>query len=78
MFVAPLNYDRFFQKVFSDLKIAQAFLEDFLDVKIESITQLKSKYSVIDDAAIVEFDYRCKIDDSYVIIDILNTKWFSE
>jgi hypothetical protein len=76
MFVAPLNYDRFFQKVFSDLKIAKAFLEDFLDVEIESITQLKGKHSVTDDASIVEFDYRCKIDDSYVIIDM--QQWYKK
>jgi hypothetical protein len=76
MFVAPLNYDRFFKKVFSDLKIAKAFLEDFLDVNIESITQLKRKHSITDDAAIVEFDYRCKIEGSYVIIDM--QQWYKK
>ncbi len=34
MYVAPLNYDRYFKKVFSDEKIATAFLQDFLDVEI--------------------------------------------
>ena len=76
MFVAPLNYDRFFKKVFSDLKIAKAFLEDFLGVEIESITQLKGKHSVTDDAAVVEFDYRCKIDGNYVIIDM--QQWYKK
>jgi hypothetical protein len=76
MYVAPLNYDRFFRKVFSDLKIAKAFLEDFLDVQIDSITQLKDKHTVTDDAAIVEFDYRCKIDGSYIIIDM--QQWYKK
>ncbi len=37
MYLAPLNYDRFFKKVFSDIKIAKKFLEDFLGVDIEEI-----------------------------------------
>lgn len=41
MYLAPLNYDRFFRKVFSHTHIAKAFLEDFLDVKIEEITLLE-------------------------------------
>ncbi len=76
MYVAPLNYDRFFKKVFSDLKIAKTFLQDFLDAEIEDITQLKDKHSVTDDAAIVEFDYRCKIEGSYVIIDM--QQWYKK
>lgn len=76
MFVAPLNYDRFFKKVFSDLNIAKAFLEDFLDIKIESITKLDNKHSVTDDATIVEFDYRCKIEGNYVIIDM--QQWYKK
>ncbi len=74
MYVAPLNYDRFFKRVFSDDNIARAFLQDFLDVKIEEITQLKEKHRITDEAAIVEFDYRCKIDGSYVIIDM--QQWY--
>jgi len=30
MYLAPLNYDRFFRKIFKDDAIAKAFLEDFL------------------------------------------------
>jgi len=74
MFLAPLNYDRFFRKVFSDIKIAKAFLEDFLDVTIEEITKLDDKYRVTDDASTVEFDFRCKINSSYVIIDM--QQWY--
>ena len=40
MYLAPLNYDRFFKKVFSEIAIAQQFLEDFLDVNIESIESI--------------------------------------
>jgi hypothetical protein len=74
MFLAPLNYDRFFSKVFSDEKIVRRFLEDCLDVKIEEFKMLKNKHKVTDDAAAVEFDFRCKIDDSYVIIDM--QQWY--
>jgi hypothetical protein len=35
MYRAPLNYDRFFKKVFGNKKIAQRFLEDFLDIVME-------------------------------------------
>ncbi|MCP4113246.1 MAG: hypothetical protein GY749_48245, partial [Desulfobacteraceae bacterium] len=74
MYLAPLNYDRFFKKVFSDPEIARKFLEDFLDTEIESIEILKDRHSVTDDAAFVEFDFRCKIQDAYVIIDM--QQWY--
>ena len=74
MYLAPLNYDRFFKKVFSDTKIAKRFLEDFLDQEIENITVLKSKHKITDDSAIVEFDYRCKIGDGYIIVDM--QQWY--
>jgi len=74
MYLAPLNYDRFFKKVFSDKTIAQQFLEDFLETKIEEIELLKEKHRVTDDASIVEFDFRCKIDGTYIIIDM--QQWY--
>ena len=74
MYLAPLNYDRFFKKVFSDKAIAKQFLEDFLETKIEEIEILKEKHRVTDDASIVEFDFRCKIDGSYIIIDM--QQWY--
>ena len=74
MYLAPLNYDRFFKKVFSDLSIAQAFLEDFLEVTITSIELLENTKRFTDKAAIVEFDFRVKIDDQYVIIDM--QQWY--
>lgn len=74
MYLAPLNYDRFFKKVFSDKAIAQQFLEDFLDTKIEEIELLKEKHKVTDDASIVEFDFRCKINGAYIIIDM--QQWY--
>ena len=70
MYLAPLNYDRFFKKVFSDLIIAKAFLEAFLGIKIESIERIKEKYKITDDAAFVEFDFRCKINGHYILIDM--------
>ena len=74
MYLAPLNYDRFFKKVFSDLKIAKAFLEAFLDIKIESIERIKEKHKITDDAAFVEFDFRCKVKGQYIIIDM--QQWY--
>ena len=74
MYLAPLNYDRFFKKVFSDKTIAQQFLEDFLETDIEEIEILKEKHRVTDDASIVEFDFRCKIDGAYIIIDM--QQWY--
>ncbi len=74
MYLAPLNYDRYFKKVFSDKRIAKAFLQDFLDVQIESLEMLPKHHHVTDDAAYVEFDFHCKIAGSYVIIDM--QQWY--
>ena len=74
MYIAPLNYDRFFKKVFSDLRIAQRFLEDFFDTPIEDITLLPSRHRLTDEAMVVEFDFRCKINGQYVIIDM--QQWY--
>ena len=74
MFLAPLNYDRFFKKIFSDNKIAKRFLEDFLEIEIETFEMLKEKHYVTDDASYVEFDFRCKIKGAYVIIDM--QQWY--
>ncbi len=70
-YLAPLNYDRFFKKAFSDIKIAKKFIEDFLDIEIQEIKELKTdRKKITDDAQAVEFDYYCKIDNQYVIIDM--------
>jgi hypothetical protein len=75
MYLAPLNYDRFFKKVFSDLKVAKAFLEDFLKIKIEEIEVLKNKHYITDQSIPVEFDYRCKLDSGeYIIIEM--QQWY--
>lgn len=74
MYLAPLNYDRYFKKVFSDLKIAKRFLEDFLDVEIQQIEHLERKKSISDDAQFVEFDFRCQIENSHVIIEM--QQWY--
>ncbi|MCX6584563.1 MAG: hypothetical protein NT166_30700 [Candidatus Aminicenantes bacterium] len=76
MYLAPLNYDMFFKKVFSDERISKRFLEDFLDVTIEEFEMLKGKHRITDDASVVEFDFRCKIDNSYVIIDM--QQWYKQ
>ncbi|MCP4152433.1 MAG: hypothetical protein GY757_32140, partial [bacterium] len=74
MYLAPLNYDRFFKKVFSEEKIAKKFLEDFLEVEISEFKKLKGKHKLSDEAAAVEFGFRCKIKGSYVIINM--QQWY--
>jgi len=74
MYLAPLNYDRYFKKVFSEPKIAKRFLEDFFDIVIDEIELLPTKHKVTDSASVVEFDFRCKIKDNYVIIDM--QQWY--
>ena len=70
MYLAPLNYDRFFKRVFSHDHIMQRFLEDLLQVKIEDFKKLPEENRITDDAAKVVFDYRCKINGQYVTIDM--------
>ena len=70
MFVASLNLDLFFKKVFSNKRIAKNFLEDFFSVKISEITILPSELRVSDDATVVKFDFRCKINGRYVVIEM--------
>lgn len=74
MYLAPLNYDRYFKKVFSDTRIAKRFLEDFFDFTIDELEVLPTKHKITDNAAAVEFDFRCKIRDNYIIIDM--QQWF--
>ncbi len=74
MYLAPLNYDRYFKKVFSDLNIARRFLEDFFDIIIEDINPLDIHHKITDNEASVEFDFRCKIDNQFVIIDM--QQWY--
>ena len=70
MFVASLNLDVFFKKVFSNKKIAKNFLQDFFNVKITEIKLLATDHKVTDDATLVRFDYRCKINGKYVVIEM--------
>ena len=74
MYLAPLNYDRYFKKVFSELNIAKRFLEDFLDVEIQEIEHLEREKTISDDARFVEFDFRCKIEDRNIIIEM--QQWY--
>ena len=74
MYLAPLNYDRFFKKVFSHTNIAKAFLEDFLGVEITEITLLDRKHLLTNHAAEMEVDFRCKINNAYIIIEM--QQWY--
>ena len=74
MYLAPLNYDRFFQRIFSDSVTAKRFFEDILDVTITDFQPLPRKNKMTDDAAFVEFDYRCRIDGKYNILDM--QQWY--
>lgn len=74
MFLAPLNYDKYFNKVFSNERIAKRFLEDFLETEVNELEMLKGKLRVTDNASLVEFDFRCRIDNSFVILDM--QQWY--
>jgi len=74
MYLAPLNYDRYFKKVFSDIKIAKRFLEDFLDITILELSYLQERKVITDDAQTVEFDFRCKTPDGIIIIEM--QQWY--
>ena len=74
MFLAPLNYDKYFNKVFSNENISRRFLEDFLETEIQEFEMLKGRHRVTDDASLVEFDFRCRIGDAYVILDM--QQWY--
>jgi len=74
MYLAPLNFDRYFRKVFSETRIAKRFLEDFFDVQIEEIEALPTRHKATDAASAVEFDFRCRIRGAYVIIDM--QQWY--
>ena len=39
MYLAPLDYDRYFKKVFSDPAIAKAFLQGFLGVTMFEVAR---------------------------------------
>ncbi len=75
MYLAPLNYDRFFKKVFKDKDISKAFLEDFLDINIVKLEILDKKKFITDDSIPVEFDYRCKLDTGENIV-IEMQQWY--
>jgi predicted HNH restriction endonuclease len=74
MYLAPLNADYFFKKVFSEPKIAKQFLEDFLDKTIESIELLRVDHKLTDDSTVLSFDFRCKIAGEYSIIEM--QQWY--
>jgi predicted transposase YdaD len=69
-YLVSLNKDEAFKKVFKELPIAKAFLEDLLNVKIQEIEHLERDNKMTDAAAIVRFDFRCRIDDRDVIIEM--------
>jgi hypothetical protein len=70
MFVASLNLDLFFKKVFSNKRVAKNFLEDLLGVKITEIKLLSVENKITDAAVTVKFDFRCKINGQYVVIEM--------
>jgi hypothetical protein len=70
MYLAPLNSDAGFKKVFADPEIAKAFLEALLGVIIEEITLIETDHKVTNAASLVKFDFRCKINGQYVIIEM--------
>ena len=45
-----------------------------MDCTIDEIERLDDKHRITDKSQIVEFDYRCKIEEQYVIIDM--QQWY--
>jgi len=76
MFLAPFNYDRFFKKIFSDKKIAKRFLEDFFEVSIQEIELVSLDHKLTNEANLLRFDFRCKIDGEYIIVDM--QQWYKQ
>ncbi len=75
MYLASMNYDRFFKKIFDDVEIAKVFLEDFLEIEIKEIEIFKNKNYLTDSSLAVEFDYRCKLNNGeYIIIEM--QQWY--
>lgn len=74
MFLAPLNYDKYFRKVFGNVNITKRFLEDFLETGIDELEVLKGRHRITDNASLVEFDYRCRIGDAFVVLDM--QQWY--
>jgi hypothetical protein len=70
MYVAPLNLDLFFKKVFSNKRVAKRFLEDLLNVTITDIKFLSVENKITDASVTVKFDFRCKIYGKYVVIEM--------
>ncbi len=70
MFVASLNLDLFFKKVFSNKRVAKKFIEDLLDVRIAEIEFLSVENKLTDESVFVKFDFRCKIRGQYVVIEM--------
>ena len=46
----------------------------FFDIQIQEISHMRLENKLTDDAQVVEFDFRCKINDSYIIIDM--QQWY--
>jgi len=76
MYLAPLNYYRFYKRVFSLTHIAKRFLEDFLGQTIDHIEPLEVHHSVTNDDSKIEFDFHCTIGNSEVIIDM--QQWYKK
>jgi len=68
MSLATWNYDGYFRKVFSDSRIYKRFLEVFFGGPIDVPELLPTKHKISDGARTVEFDFRRRVMDNYVII----------
>ena len=69
-YLASLNLDYFFKKVFCHETIAKRFIENLLDIVIQEIELIETDFKVTDKSATVKFDFRCKVNDDYIIIEM--------
>ena len=70
MYLAPLTYNYFFQKAFSNPDIMKNFLEDLLEATITELVVLPQKHKLTDKSYYVIFDYRCKIDSKDTVVEM--------
>ena len=69
-YLAPFNADYFFIKIISNPDIAKVIIEDVLRVNVTELKPQPVEYKLTNKAYRIKFDYRCKINGHYVVIEM--------
>ena len=70
MYLAPMTHDYFFAKVFHKNEVMEGFLSDLLGETVKIIEQLPRKNKLTNEAYYIKFDYRCKIKEQEVVVEM--------